>query len=54
MKRILTGLFGSLLLLSTPTFADDYVIDTKGMHAFVQFRVKHLGYSWLYGRFNDF
>ena len=36
------------------TFAEEYVIDTKGMHAFVQFRVKHLGYSWLYGRFNDF
>ncbi|WP_018274708.1 YceI family protein [Teredinibacter turnerae] len=34
--------------------ADDYVVDTKGAHAFVQFRVKHLGYSWLYGRFNDF
>lgn len=34
--------------------ADDYVIDTKGSHAFIQFRVKHLGYSWLYGRFNTF
>jgi polyisoprenoid-binding protein YceI len=34
--------------------AADYVIDTKGAHAFVQFRVKHLGYSWLYGRFNEF
>ncbi len=34
--------------------ADNYVIDTKGGHAFVQFRIKHLGYSWLYGRFNDF
>lgn len=31
-----------------------YVIDTEGSHAFVQFRIKHLGYSWLYGRFNDF
>ncbi|HSO81244.1 YceI family protein [Thiocapsa sp.] len=31
-----------------------YVIDTDGGHAFVQFRVKHLAYSWLYGRFNDF
>ncbi|EGV20594.1 YceI family protein [Thiocapsa marina] len=30
-----------------------YVIDTEGGHAFVQFRVKHLAYSWLYGRFND-
>lgn len=36
------------------SLADEYVIDTKGMHAFVQFRVKHLGYSWLYGRFNNF
>lgn len=34
--------------------ADKFVIDTKGAHAFVQFRIKHLGYSWLYGRFNDF
>lgn len=31
-----------------------YVIDTKGQHAFVMFRVKHLGVSWLYGRFTDF
>lgn len=34
--------------------ADKYVIDTKGAHAFVQFRVKHLGFSWLWGRFNKF
>lgn len=34
--------------------ADDYVIDTRGAHAFIQFRTKHLGYSWLYGRFNSF
>jgi len=34
--------------------AEKYVIDTEGAHAFVQFRIKHLGYSWLYGRFNDF
>ena len=34
--------------------AADYAIDTKGAHAFVQFRVQHLGYSWLYGRFNTF
>jgi polyisoprenoid-binding protein YceI len=32
----------------------DYVIDTKGAHAFIQFRIQHLGYSWLLGRFNDF
>lgn len=34
--------------------AEDYVIDTKGMHAFIQFKIKHLGYSWLLGRFNKF
>lgn len=34
--------------------ADTYVIDTEGMHASIQFRISHLGYSWLYGRFNRF
>jgi polyisoprenoid-binding protein YceI len=33
---------------------EHYLIDTRGAHAFVQFRIPHLGYSWLYGRFNDF
>ena len=35
--------------LATPGLlhAADYVIDTKGAHAFIQFRIKHLGYSWL-------
>jgi len=34
--------------------AADYVVDTQGAHAFVQFKVSHLGYSWLHGRFNTF
>lgn len=34
--------------------AEHYKIDTRGAHAFVQFRIPHLGFSWLYGRFNDF
>jgi len=47
---LLAGLtFGSSVL-----HAADYAIDTKGAHAFIQFRVQHLGYSWLYGRFNEF
>ncbi|WP_082087065.1 YceI family protein [Teredinibacter purpureus] len=58
-QRISHYLLGVVLLVASitaPTIsvADDYVIDTKGAHAFVQFRVKHLGYSWLYGRFNSF
>ncbi len=43
----------TLLPLSVAS-ADTYKVDTKGAHAFVQFRIKHLGYSWLYGRFNTF
>ena len=34
--------------------AEHYLIDTKGMHAFITFKVKHLGYSWLQGRFDRF
>ena len=34
--------------------AETYAIDIKGQHAFIEFRIKHLGYSWLYGRFNEF
>lgn len=34
--------------------AERYVIDTRGSHAFIQFRIPHLGFSWLYGRFNEF
>lgn len=33
---------------------ENYVIDTKGMHASINFKIKHIGYSYLLGRFNDF
>ena len=48
----LSAIVGSVL--AAPAVADDYVIDTEGQHAFIQFKIKHLGYSWLLGRFNDF
>jgi polyisoprenoid-binding protein YceI len=52
-KLVLASLFTSLL--AAPALqAADYVIDTQGAHAFVQFKVSHLGYSWLHGRFNTF
>jgi polyisoprenoid-binding protein YceI len=55
LKRLACYCAVSLAALSAiPTLAADYKIDTEGAHAFVQFRVKHLGYSWLYGRFNEF
>jgi polyisoprenoid-binding protein YceI len=53
-KLLITGLLANFLLLATPLQAADYVIDTDKAHAFIQFRIKHLGYSWLLGRFNTF
>lgn len=54
MKTRLTAAICLLALAAPLQAAERYVIDTEGMHAFVQFRISHLGYSWLYGRFNDF
>ena len=54
-QRILSTLIlGTSIAICAPTQAADYVIDTKGAHAFIQFRIQHLGYSWLYGRFDTF
>ncbi|MEJ2425131.1 MAG: YceI family protein [Candidatus Thiodiazotropha sp.] len=52
-KRFLSLLvIGWVLLAPSRVSASDYVIDTEGGHAFIQFRISHLGYSWLVGRFN--
>ncbi len=52
MKKFIYGLFFGLCTLSVQ--AADYDLDIKGQHAFVQFKIQHLGYSWLYGRFDEF
>ncbi len=52
MKRCL--LMISLAFFSLVGHADTYTIDTKGAHAFINFKIKHLGYSWLHGRFDSF
>ncbi len=39
---------------ATAEAAERYMIDTQGQHAFIEFRIQHLGYSWLYGRFDKF
>lgn len=59
VKTISSTLATSLLTVgllgaSVSAQAADYIFDKKGAHQFIQFRVQHLGYSWLYGRFNDF
>jgi polyisoprenoid-binding protein YceI len=55
MKKSLFAAAVSLAIVAPNTAsAEDYVIDTKGAHASIQFKIAHLGYSWLYGRFNTF
>jgi polyisoprenoid-binding protein YceI len=54
-RRFICGVFVAAgLLVSASLPASDYVIDTQGGHAFIRFRISHLGYSWLVGRFNRF
>lgn len=43
-----------LTMLSFSVTAAEYMIDKEGAHAFINFKIKHLGYSWLTGRFDDF
>jgi polyisoprenoid-binding protein YceI len=53
-KTMIAAAMAASTLFSSNVLAEDYVIDTDGQHAFIQFKISHLGYSWLYGRFNDF
>jgi len=53
IKQLLTII---TLLFSAPisVMASEYLIDTEGAHAAIEFRIQHLGYSWLLGQFKDF
>ena len=52
--KYIKGLALASLITASPLYAADYVIDTKGAHASIEFRISHLGTSWLKGRFNTF
>jgi len=58
MKKRLTTLAITSLMASAMFMpvanAADYIIDNKGAHASINFKIKHLGYSWLTGRFDKF
>lgn len=59
MKKLTAAVLAGAILapatvLPTQAQAAEYVIDTEGQHAFIEWRIQHLGFSWLYGRFNDF
>ena len=51
-RLVLFPLAALLLAVSAPAKAADYKIDQG--HTFIEFRVIHLGYSWLNGRFDYF
>ncbi|MGL4829685.1 MAG: YceI family protein [Vibrio sp.] len=55
MKKTLMAV-GLAAIMSIPFAANaaDYVIDTNGAHASINFKVNHLGYSYIKGRFNKF
>lgn len=58
MKKIqhtFIALLASMMIIqSSWATSETFLIDSKGSHAFIQFKISHLGYSFIYGRFNDF
>jgi polyisoprenoid-binding protein YceI len=53
-SRLSLVLLAAALVAAQPAAAADYLIDTAKSHASINFRIKHLGFSWLTGRFNGF
>lgn len=53
-KQLMTMGLAFAVAMPLTVSAADYVIDTKGAHASVNFTVSHLGYSYIKGRFNTF
>lgn len=52
-KLALSSLFATSFLIPNVNAAN-YEIDTQGAHASINFKIQHLGYSWLTGRFDKF
>ena len=53
-KTALAALTAAALVPVSQAQAADYVIDTDGQHAFVQFKISHLGFSYILGSFEEF
>lgn len=49
-KTIQILIASAIASISYAVSAADYKVDET--HSFIEFRIQHLGYSWLYGRFN--
>ncbi|MEB0076798.1 YceI family protein [Pseudomonas sp. CCI3.2] len=53
-KKTLAALaLGTALLSAGQAMAADYKVDKEGQHAFINFKISHLGYSFIYGTFKD-
>ena len=53
LKKTLAALAIGSALLSANVMAADYTVDKTGQHAFVDFKISHLGYSYITGTFKD-
>ncbi len=54
-KLLIIFLVGLMSLVNIKVAqAEYYALDIEGTHAFINFKIKHLGFSWLYGQFNHF
>ena len=54
LKKTLAALaLGTALLSAGQAMAADYTIDKEGQHAFIDFKISHLGYSFITGTFKD-
>jgi polyisoprenoid-binding protein YceI len=53
LRYVFTALC-SAIFITSPLEAAEYVIDTQGGHASIDFRFKHLGISWITGEFKTF
>ena len=54
LKKTIASLALGSALFAGQLLAADYVIDREGQHAFINFKISHLGYSWLHGGFKGF
>ncbi len=54
LKKTFAALaLGTALLSAGQVMAAEYKIDKEGQHAFVDWKISHLGYSFIHGTFKD-
>ena len=54
LKKTLAALaLGTALLTAGQAMAADYTIDKEGQHAFIDWKISHLGFSFIHGTFKD-